>query len=97
MSFGRYELRINGEKRGDIESFEEVFSQIDDAYLALDDQYSGEVYWELEDWGNDDLKVARHKMEAGFWYAYAENAEAFRSWLKLFGWNCAVFPMSEES
>lgn len=90
MSFGRYELFINGEKRGDIETFAQVFEQINDAYESLEDQYSGEVYWELEDHQPHRIRIARHKMTAGLWYAYAENAISLRLWLEVFGWTSST-------
>jgi len=87
MSFGRYELFINGEKAGDHETIQDVFHVIDSHYEALDDQYAGVVRWEIEDHDIDCIRITRQRMEAGFWYAYAETPEAFKMWLDLFGWS----------
>lgn len=87
MSFGRYELKINGDKRGDFLSLDDVYQEINVEYGVLQDRYSGVVRWEIEDFGQDRVRVAHHNMEGGFWDCYAEDAKAFSMWLDLCGWN----------
>lgn len=90
MSFGRYELFVDGEKAGDHETIQDVFDIIDSHYDALRDQYDGVVRWEIEDWGPDadsQLRITRKNMPAALWFAFAETAETFEKYLDLFCWN----------
>lgn len=83
----RYELRLNGVKQGSFDVWSEVWDEIQRAFLALPDQYGGEIYIELEDFCNPHegvpAAVWRCKFGAALWYACAENPRAFASYLAI--------------
>lgn len=85
MTFGRYELKINDDKQGDFQTLDDVYLVLDWHYSQLPDQYAGEIYWRLEDL-EPPIKIARHRMPASLWYAFAETPANFGRWLALFGW-----------
>ena len=94
MKFHECELKINGQKQGDFLHLAECWEEIEKRYQALPDQYSDSLTWEIIQWvdhdGEQRLRSVEETMEAGLWYAYAEDAEAFRQWLIMFGWEWAV-------
>lgn len=94
MKYNECELKINGQKQGDFFHLAECWEEIEKRYQALPDQYSDSLTWEIVQWveidGDERLRSAGQSMEAGLWYAYAEDAETFRQWLNLFGWEWAV-------
>ncbi len=95
MSFGRYELFIQGEKFGDHDSLEDVFQIIDSCYQNL--EYSDTLWWKIEDFTDDGIRVCTKRMDAGLWYAYAETPQAFAMWLELFGWSERSASLHHES
>lgn len=94
MKFYGCKLKINGSKQGYDFDLAECWEEIDKRYQALPDQYSDFLRWEIEQWvehdGEDRLRYVRQRMAAGLWYAYAEDSEAFRQWLNMFGWDWSV-------
>lgn len=89
-SFARYELRVNGDSRGDHPSLFDVFTILDDEFSRLPDPYADELTYWIEDYGfpvnGVPLRVVTDTMAGGLWQACCEDASVFETWLKIVGW-----------
>lgn len=78
------DVEINYKIFGDL-NLRNTYELINKHYEDLEDQYYGSVNWKLVVWG-EQIVITEQDMPATLWFAYAENYESFRQWLKLFGW-----------
>lgn len=72
-------LSING---GDVKEYgtaAKVYEVLNTAYLALEDQYAGELLWFL----GDGEQLIMEKMPCALFYANCEDVRSFRSWLSM--------------
>lgn len=84
----RYHLIINGMLQERLETIYDVWKTLDEEYEALEDQYAGEVWWDIEDHKTNPPRIAQgDKMPAAIWHAWSATADEFTSYLYMFGWD----------
>jgi hypothetical protein len=93
MNSSSIELQINGVLQGENFTLSECYNLIEKAYSAFGDEefYDGVVMWHLEQTIESadgfQLRIAHEEMAGALWEVYAEDLNAFRMWLDLFGWD----------
>ncbi len=73
-----WKLNIEGEAVKEFDTLSEVYECLNNAYLAVEDQYEGILRWNLQ---LDNAKAWHEGMPAALWYACCENSEVFERWL----------------
>lgn len=87
--WGRFELRIDGDKHGDME-WADVWQSIESHVRALPDAYGDEFWFEIEDFGAPrvgvPVRIFRWKGPGGIWDACCEDPGSFAMYADLCGW-----------
>lgn len=86
MPFGRYNLFVNHEKRGDFSTLAECWEILEDAYAKLPDPYGDYLHWEIHDPFHGAV-FCKFDMAGGTWNACCETPKVFAMYLELVGWD----------